>query len=162
MGQGFDMLELCPGSVPSASQPGLGFRAMRGLEPPTGTSFAARRNPAFDLVRQVPTAGRPRRGTLPGLVRTGATFADAAAEFLRFVEHDRAIKPSMLCDYRSIISTHLLPAFGDLRLEEITPQKIERWHPGITSRRAWRPPPPRARPAGRRGPRPGRPLGRTR
>ena len=31
-----------------------------------------------------------RRGTLPGMVRTGATFADAAAEFLRYVEHDRA------------------------------------------------------------------------
>ena len=34
-----------------------------------------------------------RRGTLPGMVRTGATFADAAAEFLRYVEHDRALKP---------------------------------------------------------------------
>jgi hypothetical protein len=27
-----------------------------------------------------------RRGTLPGIVRTGATFADAAAEFLRYAE----------------------------------------------------------------------------
>ncbi len=27
-----------------------------------------------------------RRGTLPGMVRTGATFADAAAEWLRYVE----------------------------------------------------------------------------
>src|SRR5246127_2960250 len=26
-----------------------------------------------------------RRGTLPGMVRSGATFADAAAEWLRFV-----------------------------------------------------------------------------
>jgi hypothetical protein len=25
-----------------------------------------------------------RRGVLPGMVRTGATFADAAAEFLRY------------------------------------------------------------------------------
>ena len=48
-----------------------------------------------------------RRGTLPGLVRAGATFAAAAAEFLRYVEHDRAIKPSTLGDYRSIISAHL-------------------------------------------------------
>ncbi len=30
------------------------------------------------------------RGTLPGATRTGATFADAAAEWLRYVEHDRA------------------------------------------------------------------------
>jgi hypothetical protein len=30
-----------------------------------------------------------RRGTLPGMVRTGVTFADAAAEYLRYIEHDR-------------------------------------------------------------------------
>ena len=30
-----------------------------------------------------------RRGSLPGMVRTGATFADAAAEYLRYVEQDR-------------------------------------------------------------------------
>src|SRR5215210_590757 len=67
-----------------------------------------------------------RRGTLPGMVRTGATFADAAAEYLRYTEHDRGCKPSTLTDYRSIISAHLLPAFGAMRLEEITPEKIER------------------------------------
>ena len=31
-------------------------------------------------------------GTLPGLVRTGATFADAAAEWLRYIEHDSQSK----------------------------------------------------------------------
>src|SRR5437764_15203060 len=31
-----------------------------------------------------------RRGALPGMARTGATFADAAAEFLRYAEHDRS------------------------------------------------------------------------
>src|ERR1700685_4355142 len=35
-----------------------------------------------------------RRGTLPGMVRTGATFADAAAEWLRYVEEERGRKPS--------------------------------------------------------------------
>jgi hypothetical protein len=35
-----------------------------------------------------------RRGVLPGMVRTGATFADAAAEWLRYVEHDWQRKPS--------------------------------------------------------------------
>jgi hypothetical protein len=43
-----------------------------------------------------------RRGTLPGMVRTGATFADAAAEYLRWIEHDRARKPSTVRDYHSI------------------------------------------------------------
>ena len=37
-----------------------------------------------------------RRGTLPGMLRTGVTFADAAAEWLRFIEEDRERKPSTL------------------------------------------------------------------
>jgi hypothetical protein len=58
-----------------------------------------------------------RRGTLPGMVQTGATFADAAAEFLRYVEHDRALKPSTLRGYRSI-DAYLLPAFGSKALAD--------------------------------------------
>ena len=42
-----------------------------------------------------------RRGTLPGMVRTGATFADAAAEYLRDIEHDRGRKPSTVRGYRA-------------------------------------------------------------
>jgi integrase len=74
-----------------------------------------------------------RRGTLPGMVATGATFADAAAEFLRYAEHDRALKPSTLRGYRSIIDAYLLPAFGERRLEDITTAEIERWRAGLTS-----------------------------
>jgi integrase len=68
-----------------------------------------------------------RRGTLPGLVRTGATFADAAAEYLRYAEHDRGCKPSTLRDYRSTITAHLLPAFGAMRVEDVSAATIERW-----------------------------------
>jgi integrase len=68
-----------------------------------------------------------RRGTLPGLVCTGATFADAAAEYLRYVEHDRGRKPSTLRGYRSAIGVHLLPAFGELPVEAVTTEVIERW-----------------------------------
>ena len=56
---------------------------------------------------------------MPGAVRTGATFADAAAEFLRYSEHDRGCKPSTLRDYRSTLNAHLLPAFGSLPLEDM-------------------------------------------
>ena len=35
-----------------------------------------------------------RHGTLAGRVRTGATFADAVAEPLRYVEVDRPVVPS--------------------------------------------------------------------
>ena len=68
-----------------------------------------------------------RRGTLPGLVRTGATFADAAAEYLRYAEHDRGCKPSTVRGYRSVIEAHLLPAFGDVPVEDLTTDDIESW-----------------------------------
>jgi integrase len=68
-----------------------------------------------------------RRGTLPGMVRTGATFADAAVEYLRYCEVDRGCKPSTLRDYRSNLNAHLLPAFGDVRLEDLSPAAIDRW-----------------------------------
>lgn len=69
-----------------------------------------------------------RRGTLPGAVRTGATVADAAAEYLRYIEVDRGRKATtVLQDYRSVIETHLLPAFGDMRPEDVTAPIIERW-----------------------------------
>src|SRR5579859_6855486 len=72
-----------------------------------------------------------RRGTLPGMVQTGATFADAAAEFLRYAEEDRGCKPSTLVDYRSRINAYLLPAFGPMRLEDIAPPLVERWRDSL-------------------------------
>ena len=68
-----------------------------------------------------------RYGTLPGMVRTGATFADAAAEYLRYVEHDRGRKQSTVRGYRSMINTHLLPAFGPMPIEDVTTTAIETW-----------------------------------
>ena len=68
-----------------------------------------------------------RRGSLPGMVRTGATFADAAAEFLRYAADERDCKPSTLRDYRSIVEAHLVPRFGAERIEDITPAMIEAW-----------------------------------
>jgi integrase len=73
-----------------------------------------------------------RAGTLPGMVRTGATFADACAEFLRYMEVDRDRKPSTLTDYRSTIRAHLVPAFGSLRLEDVTAERIEAWKATMT------------------------------
>ena len=59
-----------------------------------------------------------RRGTLPGMVRTGVTFADAAEEWLRYIEQDRGRKPSTLQGYRSRCNAHLLPAFGSMAVED--------------------------------------------
>jgi integrase len=67
------------------------------------------------------------RGTLAAQTRTGATFADAAAEWLRYVEFDRERKPSTVAGYKVIVRTKLLPAFGEMALESITTEVVERW-----------------------------------
>ena len=97
----------------------------RGM-PPTG--YYTKRL-AEDWLRE--TLDAARRGTLPGMVRTGATFADAAAEYLRYVEHDRGRKPSTLRGYRSTIDVHLLPAFGAMPVEAVTTAVIEAWLAGF-------------------------------
>jgi integrase len=76
-----------------------------------------------------------RRGELPGMVRTGATFTDAAAEYMRWLQHDRMRKPSTLRDYQSILRAHLLPAFGQQRLEDITTDRVEAWSARLASGR---------------------------
>ncbi len=61
------------------------------------------------------------------MVRTGVTFADAAAEWLRYVEQDRLRKASTASTYRSLLRSQILPTFAELPLESITPTMIERW-----------------------------------
>src|SRR5262249_29158885 len=80
---------------------------------------------AEDRLRE--TLDEARRGTLPGVVRTGVTFADATAEWLRYVEHDRQRKPSTVAGYQAIVRSELLPTCGGLPLDEITPALIEQW-----------------------------------
>ena len=73
-----------------------------------------------------------RRGTLHGMSRSGATFADAAAEWLRFVEQDRERKPSTLRDYRAAVQSRLLPAFGPIAIEQITTERVEQWRASLS------------------------------
>jgi integrase len=68
-----------------------------------------------------------RRGTLPGLVKTDVTFAEAADEWLRYVEHDRGRKPSTIAGYRALLKSQLLPTFGETPIESITTPEIEAW-----------------------------------
>ncbi|HET7445331.1 MAG TPA: site-specific integrase [Solirubrobacterales bacterium] len=72
-----------------------------------------------------------RNGTLPGLVKTGVTFAEAADEWLRYIEHDRGRKPSTVAGYKALLKSQLLPTFGDLTIEEITTAEIEAWIAGV-------------------------------
>ncbi|HEY2441151.1 MAG TPA: site-specific integrase [Solirubrobacteraceae bacterium] len=61
------------------------------------------------------------------MVRTGATFADAAAEWLRYIEEDRQRKPSTVKGYEIVVRTQVLPRFAEEAIESITPAMIEAW-----------------------------------
>lgn len=54
----------------------------------------------------------------------GATFADAAGEFLRHVELVKGREQSTLSDYRSSLNAHLLPRWADRPVASITPAEI--------------------------------------
>jgi integrase len=68
-----------------------------------------------------------RRGSFPAGVRSGATVADAAAEWLRHREQERALKPSTMDGYRTTVCAHILPAFGELPIEQVTTAMVEEW-----------------------------------
>jgi integrase len=70
------------------------------------------------------TLARARRGELGGVAAVRATFANAAEEWLRYVERDRERKASTVADYRHMVS-RLKPELGSLRIEDITPERIE-------------------------------------
>lgn len=91
------------------------------------------RRSAQELLDEI--LAQARAGTLPGMVRTGATFAMAAEEWLRFVEVDRQRKRSTVRGYRSILQAHLLPTFGDRPLEAIDAGEIERWRSDLAANR---------------------------
>src|SRR5215212_6611035 len=90
--------------------------------PPAG--YSTRRTAEAWLRRVLVEAAA---GTLPGMVRTGATVPDACEEHLRYIEQDRQRKPSTLRDYDSIFRNHVLPHLADIRLEDLTPERVERW-----------------------------------
>jgi integrase len=83
-------------------------------------------------MKMVEDAQRAAAGEVIG---TRVTFADAAAEYIRYATEDRGCKPSTIRGYRSQLNAHLLPAFGSMQLEDITETEIERWRAGITSQR---------------------------
>jgi integrase len=58
-------------------------------------------------------------------------FAEAAREWLRYCEHDRACKPSTMQSYRSSVEGRLIPRFGDMQIGDITALHIERWRAAL-------------------------------
>ena len=82
-----------------------------------------------------------RRGIGIASIGDNVTFADVAAEWYRRGCYERAWKPATRRDYRSALRAHLgvdldavtgavvaaRPPFGEMRIEDITTDTIERW-----------------------------------
>jgi integrase len=74
-----------------------------------------------------------RRGTLLGMVRTGATFADAAAEYVHYVGEDRGRKASTVEDYLDPPSSPAA-AFGEMRIEDVTARDVDAFASALVGR----------------------------
>jgi integrase len=72
-----------------------------------------------------------RERFLPGSRLGEVTFAEAAREWLRYVEVDRGAKPSTMRGYRNTVENQLIPAFGDALVADIEPIHIEHWRAGL-------------------------------
>jgi len=102
----------------------LGLAWTEKTAPPEGHFTKAKAQAYLDeLLRQA------RDGSLPGLVQTGKTFADAADEWLAYSENVRDCKPSTMRDYRNMARV-LVREFGSRKIETITTQDIDLWISG--------------------------------
>jgi len=71
-----------------------------------------------------------RRGALASAGKTGATFADASAEYLRYVAQVKKIDTATVRDYRGVVK-RLDAEFGDAPLEAVTPDMIDAYKEGL-------------------------------
>jgi integrase len=102
----------------------LGLAWTEKTAPPDGYFTKGKAQAYLDeLLRQA------RDGSLPGLVQTGKTFADAADEWLAYSENVRDCKPSTMRDYRNMARV-LVREFGNRKIETITTQDIDLWISG--------------------------------
>ena len=60
-------------------------------------------------------------------------FADACAEYLRYVEHVRKIDIATVRDYRGVIDGYLVTEFGDRSIDTITPDLIDAYKERLIS-----------------------------
>lgn len=89
--------------------------------PPTG-HYTQRM--AEDALREILADGQ--RGRLPGQARCGATFGQAADEWLRWVEHDRKRRHTTVVNYRNLLEHEIVPTFGrDTPLEAVDVERVD-------------------------------------
>jgi integrase len=111
---------------------------------PDGRQVQTRIGPHWSGRKQAPPAGsytkasarawlddtlaKARRGELPGMVRTGTTFAAACDDWLAY-KRDRKVKLSTQIDYEHMVD-RMKKVFGEkfgahVKLEDVTPEMVE-------------------------------------
>jgi integrase len=88
---------------------------------------------AEEALREILTDAQ--RGALAGLDKSGVTFADAAAEFVRYASDVRQVDDVTVRDYRGVIDGYLLDAFGSEPLEAITPDMVDAYKEDLIAER---------------------------
>lgn len=71
-------------------------------------------------------------GSTPVLARDVPTLEDFVEKFIEGYSQASRLKHSTIVTQRSIIRTHLVPAFGKLRLDEITNERVHRLRGTLT------------------------------
>jgi integrase len=99
-----------------------GAQKWRAADGPAPQGFLTPKEAEARLQDLLATAPRERPVPRP----PQRTFGDACAEWLRYVEHDRARRQSTLGDYRNTVRRYLLPAFGEhTPVRDITTDDID-------------------------------------
>lgn len=119
---------------------------------PDGRQVQTRIGPHWSDRKRVPPAGsytkasarawlddtlaKARRGELPGMVRTGTTFAAACDEWLAY-KRDRKVKLSTQIDYEHMVA-RMKKVFGEkfgakLRLEDVTEEAVESFRDALVA-----------------------------
>ena len=103
----------------------------RKQKPPAGNHTKATAQAWLD-----DTLAKARRGDLPGMVRTGATFAVACDDWLDY-KRDRKVKLSTQIDYEHMVD-RMKKVFGErfgqrLRVEDVTPETVEEFRDALVA-----------------------------
>ncbi|MGO9791451.1 MAG: tyrosine-type recombinase/integrase [Solirubrobacteraceae bacterium] len=111
-----------PGRQPAQTTRRLAAAHLSGGKPPAG---ALTRRQAKDALADLLTEERRKLGQgAYDHQPDGATFADAAAGFLRHVEQVKGREAATVRDYRQSLRRYLLPAWRDRPVSSITPKDV--------------------------------------
>jgi integrase len=109
-----------PGRVPEQTTTRLGPKHNGRGRPPAGHYT---RRMAEDALNDYLAAARRGEHATAGETKA-VTFAQAAEEYLRYVEQEKGCQPSTLKDYRGVIRDYLNPRFGHRAIDQLTSEEI--------------------------------------